>query len=162
MASFVYGAGLQKALDQSLDMTDTAAKSVRYGLSTAAHVPDQDDIFNDDTGSDDFVDGELSGTGYTAGYDATGRIDAVTPAFVYDTAANRVEFDNPDITWTAIGPGTGTAVHLTLMYEGVSSPVTTADTDSPVFAEIDIADTVPNGGDITIQFDAQGIIQFPV
>lgn len=155
MASHMYGPSLSKILDQSLSLTTAG---IKFGLSTATHVPDKDHEFLDenDADTDEFVDGELDGTGYAPNFGGAGRHAVVSPAVAYDTANDRVEFDGDDALWSTIGPGTGTAVHLTLLRE------ITSDILSPIIAEIDIADTVPNGGDITIQFDAEGIIQFPV
>lgn len=151
MASFAYGLAMELIIEQTLDLL---ANTIKVGLSTSTHVPDKDDQFLDDVGADDFVDGELSGTGYVAGFGNSGRKTMASKTVVYDTTNNRVEFDAADITWTAINAGT--IAHATLLKE------ITNDAASPIIAEVDVADTVTNGGDITITWDAQGIIQWTV
>jgi hypothetical protein len=155
MASFVYGLAAELIVEQSLDYL---ANTIKTGLSNTTHVPNKDDQFLDDVGADDFIDGELSGTGYTAGFGAAGRGaddgQLLSKTVVYDTANDRVELDAADTVWTGINAGT--IAQVTLLKE------ITNDAASVVIANVDVADTVTNGGDITIQWDAEGIIQLTV
>ncbi len=155
MASFLYGLAAELMVEQNFDyLVDT----IKTGLSNATHVPNKDDQFLDDVGSDDFIDGELSGSGYTAGFGNSGRGaddgQLLSKTVVYDVANDRVELDAANTVWTAIDAGT--IVQLTLLKE------ITNDAASIVVANVDVADTVTNGGDITIQWDAEGIIQLTV
>lgn len=129
---------------------------VKVGLSDSTHVPNKDDAFADEAGADDFVDGELSGTGYVGGFGGSGRIALASKTVVYDAANDRVEWDAADVTWSGINAGT--IVQATMLDETGE----VADTATDVVVNIDVADTVTNGGDITIQWNAEGILQLTV
>jgi len=95
---------------------------------------------------------ELSGTGYTAGFGGAGRKTLAGKAVVRDDANDRAEMDASDVTWTAINAGT--AAWAVLVVEK------TSDADSPILAALDLSpDVVTNGGDLTLQWDAEGILQ---
>lgn len=155
MASFVYGEGaLAMIIGNSQTTTiswtvDTA--TIKTALSTTTHVPNKDDQFYDDVGADDLIDGELSGTGYTAGGDAMGG-----EAHVYDAANDRVEFDATDAAWTAIDAGT--AAQATVQKH------TGTATTSPLICNVDTGGfpVTTNGGDLTIQWNAEGIFWLTV
>lgn len=70
MASFLYGRGALRLIiaNAQTNPIDWLNEVMKCGLSTSTHVPDKDDTFFDDVGADDFIDGELSGTGYAAGW----------------------------------------------------------------------------------------------
>jgi len=155
MASFMYGLAAELIVEQSLDYLSATVKT---GLSNATHVPAKGDQFLDDVGSDDFVDGELSGSGYTSGFGNSGRGaddgQLLSKTVVYDVGNTRVELDAANTVFSAIDAGL--IVQVTLLIE------ITNDAASVVLANVDVADTVTNGGDITIQWDAEGIIQLTV
>ena len=147
MADFWYGQGLLASILGSgeADPIDFLNNTIQVGLSTSTHVPNKDDEFLDDAGADDFVDGELSGTGYQ-------RETLASKTLVYDAANDRVEWDAADVTWTGIDAGeaaqatyldstgaTDAARRLWLNVDTGGFPVTT------------------NGGDLTLQHDAEGI-----
>ncbi len=151
MASFFYGLSAEKIVEQSLDfLSDT----IKVGLSDTSHTPNKDDEFLDEAGADDFVDGELSGTGYTGGFGGSGRKTLASKTVVYDAANDRVELDAADVAWTAIDAGT--IAQATLLKE------ITNDAASLCVVNVDVADTVTNGGDITIQWNVEGILQLTV
>ena len=159
MADHLYGRGALRLIIGNAQTTtiDWLADIIKCGLSTSTHVANKDDTFLDDAGTDDFVDGELSGTGYTAGFGGAGRKTVgATKTLAYDAANDRVEFDGADVTWTAINAGTPNKA--TLMKEG------TVNTDSPVLANVDSGGfpVTTNGGDLTIQWNAEGILHLTV
>lgn len=158
MADFVYGRGALRLLRGNTETTpiDWLGDTVKVGLSTSTHVENKDDTYVDDGGADDFVDGELSGTGYTGGFGGSGRKSIGSKTMAYDAANDRVELDGADVSWTAINAGT--AAQATLMKEG------TANTDSPCLANVDSGGfpVTTNGGDLTIQWNAEGIIHLTV
>ena len=155
MASFVYGRGALRLIIGNAQTTtidwpgDTA--TIKTALSTSTHVPNKDDVFYDDAGADDLLDGELSGSGYTAGGDLL-----ASEAVAYDSANDRVEFDAADAAWTAINAGT--AAQATVQKH------TGTATTSPVICNVDTGGfpVVTNGGDLTIQWNAEGIFQLTV
>jgi len=117
-------------------------------LSTTTHVPSKTaDAFLDDVGADDFIDGELSGTGYTAGFGGAGRKALVNRTSGIVSA--NVQLDADDLTWTTVY--SVTIAQATLMKE------ITNDAASIVIANMDFADVNPNTNDFTLQFAATGL-----
>lgn len=151
MASFVYGPGaLAMILGSGVTNTlDFLNHTIQVGLSTSTHVPNKDNNFLDDAGADDFIDGELSGTGYT-------RQTLGSKTLAYDSANDRVEFDAADTVWTAITAGT--AAQATVHRDN------TTDATSTLMCNVDTGGfpVVTNGGDLTIQWNAEGIVQLTV
>lgn len=155
MTSFVYGRGALRTIIGNAQTTtidwpnDTT--TIKAALSTSVHVPNKDDTFYDDVGADDLIDGELSGTGYTAGGDALG-----SNTVAYDAANDRVEFDAADASWTAINAGIAAQASV-IKHTGTA-------TTSPMFANVDTGGfpVTTNGGDLTIQWNAEGIVHLTV
>lgn len=149
-ASFVYNTA---AGDMWQDIIDLLNDTIKLGLSTSVHTVDRDDDFLDDGGASDFSSGELSGTGYVAGFGNSGRKTLASKTITVDKTNDRAEFDCADVTWTAINAGT--AAQATVLKE------ITNDAASKVIANIDTGGfpVVTNGGDITIQVNAEGLIQ---
>lgn len=147
MASFWYGRGLQASILGSGLGTpiDFLNNVMNCGLSTSTHVPNRDDIFLDDVGADDFIDGELSGTGYV-------RKTLASKTLTYDAANDRVEWDAADITWTGINAGT--AAQATYWDNTGAS-----DAARRLWLNVDTGGfpVVTNGGDLTIQHNAEGL-----
>jgi len=158
MANFVYGrAALKTILGSGVTPTiDLLNDTIKVGLSTSTHVPNKDDTFLDDAGVDDFVDGELSGTGYVTGFGGAGRKTLASKTLAYNAANDRVEFDAADVTWTAINAGT--IAQATLLRE------VTNNAGSPPIANVDSGGfpVVTNGSDVMIQWNAAGIINLTV
>lgn len=151
MASFVYGPGaLAMVLGSGVTNTlDFLNQTIQVGLSTSTHVPDRDDNFLDDGGANDFIDGELSGTGYS-------RQTLGSKTVAYDNANNRVEFDAADTVFTGINAGT--AAQATVHRDN------TTDATSTLMANVDSGGfpVVTNGGDVTIQWNVEGIVHLTV
>jgi len=147
MASFMYGRGLLASLVGSglTNPVDFLNDTINCGLSTSTHVPNRDDTFLDDAGADDFVDGELSGTGYV-------RKTLASKTMTYDATNDRVSWDAADVTWTAITAGT--AAQATIWSNAAST-----DASRRLWLNVDTGGfpVVTNGGDLTIQWNASGI-----
>ena len=149
-ANFVYNTA---AGDMWQDIIDLLNDTIKMGLSTSVHVVNRDDDFLDDASADDFSSGELTGTGYTAGFGGAGRKTLASKTITVDKTNDRAEFDCADITWTGINAGT--AARATVMKE------ITNDAASKEIANIDDGGfpIVTNGGDLTFQVNAEGLIQ---
>lgn len=143
MASFVYNTAKRKLLDGTLDLTNDV---IRAMLVTSGYTANADHDFVSDLtpGSN-----ELSGTGYA-------RITLSSKAFSTDDANDRGEFDAADLTWNAINAGTAAA--LIIYKQTGGSDATPADDD--LIAHIDTGGfpITTNGGDLTIQVNAEGLI----
>lgn len=152
MADFVYGnAVLAMLLGSGATQTvDYLADTIQVGLSTSTHVPNKDDNYLDDAGADDFVDGEIGVGGYA-------RQTLASKAMTYDAANDRVELDAVDTVFTSLASG------ATIAQATVHEDQTT-DATSRVVANVDSGGfpVATNGGNITIQWNAEGIIQFTV
>jgi hypothetical protein len=154
MADFVYGNGalrliIGNAQTTTIDWPNDV--NIQCGLSTSTHVPNKDDTYMDDAGADDFIDGELSGTGYTAGGD-----NLTNAAVAYDAANDRVEFDADNASWTGIDAGT--AAQASVLKD------TGTDTTSPMICNVDSGGfpITTNGGDLTVTWNVEGIFQLTV
>jgi hypothetical protein len=90
--------------------------------------------------------GELSGTGYV-------RKVLASKTFTVDTGNNRAEFDCADVVWTGINAGTAIGY---ILYRHVTN-----DADSPFIGFVDTGGfpLTTNGGDLTVQVNAEGLIQ---
>lgn len=72
-----------------------------------------------------------------------------------DTVNNRGEFDADNVTWTTLGAGTRSLAGFVVFR------FVTNDADSPLIAFIDSGGfpIAANGGDLTLQFNVEGIFQ---
>lgn len=151
MADFVYNKGSGDLADTTQPI-DFIVDTIRVGLATSAYVANRDDLLLDEGGANEFIDEELSGTGYTAGHSNSGRKTLASKTIVVDQANDRTEFDAADVVWTAIDAGT--AAQAVTHSEGTADDTTArpiAHTDTGGFP----VDT--NGGDLTIQWNVSGI-----
>jgi len=79
----------------------------------------------------------------------------VNEAVNKDDANDRAEFDADDVTWTALGVGTRTTVGV-LVYKFVAT-----DADHVPIAYVEFSGAVTHDGtNFTIQWNAEGILQF--
>ncbi len=150
--SFLYNLAKKEMLDGTIDLlTDT----IKVMLVTSSYVANADDDLVDAGGANDAVDHELSGTGYTAGWSNSGRKTLGTKAISEDDPNDRAEFDAADLTWSAINAGTAAAAIL--IKEGGAD-----DTTSRLIAYIDTGGfpIVTNGGDLNVNWNAEGILQW--
>ena len=145
----VYNHAKKMIADGSLNLLTDTIKVMLVGPS---YVPNPDDDFVMASGAGD---AEINGQGYEAGWGKTGRKTLMNKIITEDDANDRVVFDADDVLWTAINAGTVQAAIL--IREGASS-----DSTSVLVAYIDQGGfpIVTNGGDLTIQWSMNGIIQF--
>lgn len=100
---------------------------------------------------------EVTSTGYTGGFAGAGRLSLASKALAVDQANNRSEFDCADLVWSAISQ----AASETWSGFGFAKELTN-DASSPMLWQIDTATGLPltpNGSDITLTIDAQGLAQ---
>jgi len=148
--SLIYNRAKKEIMDGTIDLL-TATVKVMLVANTYTADPDHD--FVDMGGASDPLDAELSGTGYAGGWGGAGRKTLSTKAITEDDANNRAEFDAADLTWAGINAGTIAA--MILIIEGGAN-----DTTSKLIAYIDGGlPLTTNGGDVTIQWNAEGILQ---
>jgi hypothetical protein len=144
MASLVYNVGKKVIMDGTIDLL---TNNIRVMLVDNTYTPDVDDAHMAIASGP--IAAELSGTGYTADGELLSN-----KAVNQDDTNDRAEFDDTaDLTWTSISAGTADAcvVYYDSGTGSTSWPICYIDTGGfPV---------VTNGGDLTIQWNAEGILQ---
>ena len=150
MTDHLYNTGATEMWDQTIDLLNDTPKAMLVTLSYSA---DRDDDVVDAAGANDPVDHELTGSGYVAGWGNSGRKSLASKTITVDKANDRAEFDCADITWSAINAGTPSQM-LTVKEGGAD------DTTSRLIAHHDSGfPIVTNGGDLTVQINAEGLMQ---
>lgn len=150
MANIFYNTAKLEIMNGTIDLdTDT----LKVMLVTASYVANADDDVVDAGGANDAVDHELNGTGYVAGWGNSGRKTLANVVAAVDKPNNRAELDADDLVFSAINAGAAAA--YVLIKEGASD-----DTTSRLIGYVDQGGfpVTTNGGDLTIQFDAQGLL----
>ena len=146
MASLTSNKLRQLLLNAGIDLL---SNTIKVMLVNTSYTPDKDHDFVDSiTGG---TSKEISGTGYTAGFGGGGRKTLASKTVTKDNSADTAYLDAADLTWTGINAGTigGLAVIKEV----------TSDADSPLLCFVDVTDLVTNGGDVTIQWAADGIFK---
>jgi len=147
MADFIYNVACKQLLDGDLDFN--APDDIRVLLLEAASDENKDDA----TVSAVLARAgttELTSTGYSRGALAN-------EATSQDDANDRAEFDADDITFSSVSQAASETVVAAVVYKHVTN-----DTDSIPILFIDSATGLPltpNGSDIIIAWNAQGILQ---
>ena len=122
-----------------------------------AYTIDNADDFVDEAGANDPIDAEYAGTNYTGGFGGASRTVLGSRARVEDDANDRAEFDAADKTFSAIG-SRGESINQLLIIDETGEA---ADTAADLIASLDSnLPVTTNGGDVTFQPDAQGLLQF--
>jgi hypothetical protein len=136
MASILYDKLYQLALTAGIDLEDD---TINVLLVDDTYTADKTHDFVADVVAD-----ELSGTGYT-------RKTLAGKTVTLDGVNHRVTFDATDPVWTGLDAGTiGGAV----VFKQVTN-----DADSPVLCFLDPTNLTTNGSDVTLQFNAAGILR---
>lgn len=136
-------------LNGNIDLLTDTLKAIPYN---STYVPNKDDEFIDDGGADDLLDGITDTDGYTWTFGGNGRQTLAGKSVTVDDTDDEVVFDFNDITWSSVGgstPDTWTGL-------GIVKEITN-DADSPIICNNDLDSSVTtNGGDVTINVDAEG------
>lgn len=140
MANVTYNTFKKRLIDGGITWSSA---DIRLLLITNGYTVDADDVFVNDLTP---VSNELSGTGYT-------RKTLVSKSTSQDDVNNRAEGTADNVSFTGINAGTAAACVLFVQV--------TNDTDSWLICFIDTGGfpVTTNGGDLTIQWNAEGIIQ---
>lgn len=146
MASFVYTRALFQLANGDMDLTgdDIRVLLVKESGNTTT------DTEADTTFLDQFTTlGELSATSYV-------RKALANELITEDTANDRAEFSaDATVVWSPLGGASNDTIGALILYKHVTN-----DTDSIPIAYIELSDTTTNGGDITVSWNAQGILQY--
>lgn len=153
MASNAYTSGIREMLVNGVAYLTDTIQVMLVGTATP-YTPNVDHDFLDEGGANDPVDAEINVTGYTSGYAGSGRKTLASKTVTVDDTNNRVAVDAADVTWTALGAGATIAAGIVHKRGGAN------DTTAQMIAYQDVTDTATNGGDITLQFAANGFLFF--
>ena len=141
MANFIVNPWHEKVLDAWL-----SGKTIKLTLLGSTSTIDDEDEFMDDP----VTLGELSGVGFTAGHGGTIRKTLSNLVTTLDNPNDQVELDNTvDITYSSASVGT-------VEWVNCHSAGTADDSDAVNMFNFDVSQAT-NGGDLTIQFDAEGL-----
>ncbi|MGC5027072.1 hypothetical protein ACLQ3K_20175 [Tsukamurella sp. DT100] len=122
-----------------------AADTIKVMLCTSAYTPDQDTHQFKSS-----VTNEVSGTGYTAG---GATITGVSVS--YNASTNVLSFDGGDVSWSPATLIGANAPRYAVIYD--STPATDATRPLIGYINFETDDYAPNGGTLTIQWNAGGI-----
>lgn len=143
MANFFYNEAKRAMAEGEIDFVNDDIRVALLMTNTTADIEDDKNFISEFTTLD-----EYDGAAYVR--------KALASQVVNEDAPNdRAEFDATDAVWTALGIGTRQC-QAALVYKHVTS-----DADSVPLAFID-SGGFPfdgNGGDITMQWNAEGIVQ---
>lgn len=145
MATFAYTTAGREIADGSLDLVVDTIKVMLVGTG---YTPNRDD-----TNLTAAAAAEINVTGYVPGFGGAGRKSLAGKAFATDLVNDRAEWTASNLTWTALGTG------ATIAGAVVCKEITN-DAGSRAIAYLDLTDTPTNGSDITLTFDAEGVIQW--
>jgi hypothetical protein len=146
MASFLYNRGKKEILDGTIDLVNDTLKAM---LVTSSYSANPDDDFASAPAA-----AELSGTGYASGFAGAGRKTLASKSITEDDTNNRAEFTAANLQWTGIDAGTAAAVVLYKHLTNDGASVLIAYIDTGGFPK------TTNGGDLNINWNAEGIFQF--
>jgi hypothetical protein len=149
MVNFVYTPAKKFIIDGAWDFSTTGTDIRVALLSTNTTAGTEEDAATIDSPGFTVVD-EFNGSGYSAEGQAL-----VSEATNVDTANDRAEFTATNITWSSVSAGTRD-VQAALLFKFdtsfiLSVPVAYIDTGGFPFT--------PGGGDIVIQWNAEGVLQ---
>lgn len=106
---------------------------------------------------DDIATSEISNSSVT-NYTARGNgILLASKAITVDNTGDRAEFDADDLVYTAIGNGTNATFDQIVVARQQDAGDTDANTE--LLAHTSVSATITNGGNVTLVFNAEGLLQ---
>lgn len=148
MASGFTQLGKLLIAQQTLDLVADGAIKLMLVDSTYVHNNDDDFV------GDNAAAKEISVSGYVGGFAGAGRRVPAGRGLARDDPSDEIEFDFTDEVWTALGAGV-TIGGVVLIKE------ITNDAASVVIAYDELTgDVATNGGNITYQPSAEGMLKF--
>jgi len=151
----VFNVAKRGMIDGTIDMDTNTFEVLLFTTSPAADLSDaQLDLTTVAGVEADAAFAEATHASYTAN-GTSGRITLGAVTASTDNPNNRAEVDAADITYTALNSFTITGV---LMYKRVGTAGPAGDATHIPVAYYNVADTVCNGGDVIIQWNAEGFL----
>lgn len=137
-----FGKFFQSAFNKEIDLDTDALKVM---LCTSSYTPNQDTHQYKSS-----VTNEVSGAGYTAGGATLASV-----AVSYNAGTNVLSFTGNNVSWSGATLIGANAPRYAVIYDSTPG----SDATRPLIGYIDFGsdDYAPNGGTLTIQWDAAGI-----
>lgn len=148
MATFVYNRAARDIMKGTVDLDTKAISAVLVGTTTTIST------HTDASTVDAFTTGTFAE--YTGANYARKNLLSSDTTVTQDDANNRAEWDNSNVVYTALGSDSRSCGGI-LLYLGSS---TGNDTDNVPLAYLDITTFNGNTGNVTISWNAQGILQY--
>ena len=153
MAEFWYNTAKARMLAGATGEIDYIADEI---VIIALEVDDED---TDEEFVGAFLAGtadEVTSTGYTGGFQGADRLSLASKAITVDQVNDRAELDCADITWSSIDQA---AAEQWVAF--VVAKELTSDALSPLIAHLEPSGVplTPNGSDIKITINAEGLLQ---
>ncbi len=153
MAAYVFNIYKEACMDGSVDL-DTSVIKLTLIMTTST-------LETQSTGEDfatvDAVTtlGEMDGSGFTWGHGNSGRKTLASIAISVDNTDNEGVFDSTaDVTWSSLGVGAANVAAVLVHKEGSADDTTAV----PVAYNQFSSSVGANGGDFTVQWAAEGIV----
>jgi len=145
----MYNIAKKGVMDGTIDLDTDTIVGILCMTNTTADTEIDADTVSAITTLDEF-----DGSGFTWGWGNTGRKALASRAVTADDGNDRGEFDAADINWASLGAGTRSAKGVLIVKKGAAD-----DTTAIPIAWVEFASPIAaNGGDLTMQIDAQGLI----
>ena len=156
MASFVYHEFKNQVALGNIDLSSTTTRQFAVLLVMTNTTVDGAGASHEDTISDlaaNYTLDEMDGSGYT-------RTGLLSVTLTEDGANGRVEWDAADTVFTSINAGTRSVDGAIVFYTGASQTYeSSGDGTNVPICFLEFSDFAANGGDITITWNAEGIVQ---
>jgi hypothetical protein len=133
MASGWYNSGKRDILDGTIDLVNDTIKVI---LVTSSYTPDADHDFAND------LTNELSGTGYTGGFNGSGRKSLANKQFSTNTSSDFAKFFSDNVVWTGINAG---SPKYAIFVKEITNDAATR-----LLFWLDLGTVSTNGGDLTV------------
>lgn len=142
VSAFFFGPFFQSVMNKEIDLD---SDTIKLSLHTNSMTPDQDTWRYKSS-----LTNECAGSGYTAG---GATVTGMTVS--YNSGTNVCSFDANDVSWNAITLTGGNAPRYAVLYDSSSG----SDATRPLIGYVDFGGTdyAPNGGTLTVKWDASGI-----
>lgn len=143
MASKFYNGGLAAIMDGTIDLLTDTIKVIAVNPS---YVYNADHKFASSVNAN-----ELSGTGYTGGFNGSGRKTLASKTVTQDDTNDLAYFDCADWTYTAINAG---EIGGFILVKEITN-----DAASRLIAFVEVADFTTNGNDVTVNVPSNGLLR---
>jgi hypothetical protein len=144
----------QAAADIMNGTIDLLTATIKVMLVTSTYVPDPSHLVVDAGGANDPVDAEIVATGYTRGWNNSGRKTLTGKTVATNSTLHRGVFDASDTIWATLGGATNATISgALLIVEGGAN-----DTTSRLLGYYALTPLTTSGVGLRVQWDTNGVL----